>query len=575
MSFIIWYQVEIEEENAAGGLLGAAASLIGLGLPLKLSNSVINGAFILDADITITMTGGDSADSFEMTLINLPTKTADLLKQKQNSGMSGPTLTPLTVKIHLGYFDEPSTTTGSQPVLEGKVTSIKSTVGEDGVGRTVIKGQEKGGYRLRTTCIEVGKPQNTTGDALVKEVIAQPAGVSIADEGKLNLPLTDFTLKADNGLQALRILADMAKSPLVVRDNTIYLGAAVGSPKYPAPVAFSPDTNIVRLDELQENDVDAERCPKPTTQEKPPVAIRTRLDLTVLGHPGLRVGQVATVKNLAETPQGTLRIEQVTHRFSTRSGYVCEVKLIVAEAGQRARMTTGVQSAVDRVRDVVESSQSQRPALDMGQIKEYTPGSQQKHLATLDYGQSPPADGVAPSVETLIDSAVQLHNKPIAAPFAFHKCGLIVPIYPKMRALIAHNRGLVNDAVVAGFVWAENPLQERPQNEAGDYWLALPTALDNAGLPTGKGANDLTDSSGRRVIQNKAFQIFVADDKLPDVGVRPTPPDANTLIIEHQSGAKITIDKDGKITIETNSQELTLTNGSVSLNLNGATVEVK
>ena len=573
MSFIIWYQVEIEEEQPAGGLLGAAAALVGLGLPLKVSNSVFNGAFILDADITITMTGGDNADSFEMTLINLPTQTADLLKDKQNSGMQADPPAPLTVKIHLGYFDEPATTTGSKPVLEGKITAIKSTVGEDGIGRTVINGQEKGGYRLRTTCIAAGKPQQTTGDALLKEVIAQPAGVSVATDSKLNLSLPDFTLKAGNGLQALRQLADMANAPLVVRDNTIYLGAAVGSSKDPAPVAFTPDTNIVRLDEVHENDVDAERCPKPT-QAKPP-ATRTRLDLTVLGHPGLRVGQVATVKDLAETPQGTLRIEQVTHRFSTRSGYVCDVKLIAADAGQRARVSNGVQSVVDRVRDVVESTQSNRPALDMGQVKEYTPGSQQKHLATLDYGQSPPADGVAPSVETPIDADVQLHNKPIASAFAFHKCGLIVPVYPKMRALIAHNRGLVNDALVTGFVWAENPLQERPKNEAGDYWLALPTALDGNGLPTGKGANDLIDSSGRRVIQTKAFQLLVADDKLPDVGVRPSLPDANNLIIEHQSGAKITIDQDGKITIETKAQQLTLTNGSVSLTLNGSTVEVK
>ncbi len=574
MSFIIWYQVEIEEEEPAGGLLGAAAALVGLGLPLKVSNSVFNGAFILDADITVTMTGGDNADSFEITLLNLPTTTADLVKQKQDTGMQSDPPMPLTVKIHLGYFDEPSTTTGSTPVLAGKITAIKSTIDEQGIARTVINGQEQGGYRLRTTCVAAGKPQQTTGDAFVKEVIAQPAGVNVANESKLDLTLTNFTLKAGNGLQALRQLTDMADVPLVVRDNTIYLGAAVGSSKDSAPVAFTPDTNIVRLDEVHENDVDAERCPKPT-KVKPPMSTRTRLDLTVLGHPGLRVGQVVSVNDVAQAPQGTLRIEQVTHRFSTRSGYVCEVKLVVADAGQRARVTTGVQSVVDRVRDVVESTQSNRPALDMGQIKEYTPGSQQKHLATLDYGQSPPSDGVAPSVETPIDDSVQLHNKPLSSPFAFNKCGLIVPVYPQMRALLAHNRGLVNDAVVAGFLWAESPLQERPKNEAGDYWLCLPTALDSNGLPTGKGANDLTDSTGRRVIQGKAFQIFVGDDKLSDVGERPTPPDAQNLIIEHQSGAKITIDPTGKITIETKSQALTLTNGSVSLTLDGSTVAIK
>lgn len=572
MSFIIWYQVEIEEGNPAGGVVSRAASLLGLGLPVKVSNSVFSGALILDADITVTMTSGDAADSFEMTLINFPVQTANRLKNKQNEGMQGFPVQPLTVKIHLGYFDAPSTTTGSRPVLEGKVTSIRSMVGDDGLARTVISGQERGGYRLRTLCIATGKPQQSSADDLVQE-IARRAGVKVAEGAGLNLALQDFTLKTDNALQALRAIADLANSPLVVRDNTIYLGAAVGTGKDQAPVAFSPDKNIVRLDELQENDIEAERCPRPG-QGKPSGTTRTRLDLTVLGHPGLRVGQVATVQGVEQAPQGTLRINHLVHRFSTRAGYTCEVKLVLADSGKRARSTTGAQGVVDRVRDVLEGTQSQRPALDMGQISEYTPGSQQKHLVTLDYGQSPPVDAVAPSVETPIDGALQLHNKPVASPFAFHRCGLMVPIYPKMRALLAHNRGLVNDAIVAGFVWPENPAQDRPANEAGDYWLCLPTELDNAGLPTGKGVNDLTDGSGRRVIQAKGFQITVGDGTLPDVGVRPALPAAGQLVIEHQSGARITIDKDGKISIETSSKELKLSNGSVSLTLSGGTVDV-
>jgi len=573
MSFIIWYQVEIEEEKPAGGLLGAAASLVGLGLPVKVSNSVYSGAFILDADITVTMTAGDAADSFEMTLMNLPAKTANLISDKHKEGMQADPPVPLTVKIHLGYFDEPSTTTGSRPVLEGKLTSIKSSVGDDGIGRTVIRGQEKGGYTLRTTCVAAGKPQATSADDFVKD-IAGKTGVSVAQDATLGINLKDFTVKAGSALQALRVVADLAGSPLVVRDNTIYLGKAVGSSKDKAPVPFSPDSNIVRLDDWQENDVEAERCPKRKPAE-PSARTRTHLDITVLGHPGLRVGQVATVTGVEQIPAGTLRINQLVHRFSTRTGYTCEVKLVAAEAGARARTTTGVKGVVDRVRDVIESSRSGRPAVDVGQVKEYAPGSEKKHLATLDYGQTPPGDAVAPSVETPVDEDVQLHNKPIASPFAFHRCGLIVPVYPKMRALLAHNAGLVNDAVVAGFVWPENPAQERPENLAGDWWLCLPTDLDSNGLPTGKGVNDLTDGKGCRVVQARGVQILVAGDALPDVGKRPTPPAVDTLVIEHQSGAKISIDKDGKIKIETSGKELSLTNGSVSLTLNGSSVEVK
>lgn len=573
MSFIIWYKVEIAEEQPAGGLLSGAASLLGLGLPVTVSNDVYNGAFVLDADITITMSAGDSADSFEMTLTNLPVQITKLLKAKQADGMQADPVRPLTVKIHLGYFDEPSTTTGTQPVLVGKVTSIKSTIGEDGIACTVIRGQETGGYRLRTKYQGAGRPNQATADAFVRD-IAEQTGVNVAKGSHLGLQLENFTLQEGNALQALRRIADLAKAPLVVRDNTIYLKDAVGASSDRAPVDFTPDTNIVRLDELQENDEDAERWPRPTRASTASRA-RTHLDMTVLGHPGLRVGQVATVKDVEQAPKGTLRINHVVHRFSTRSGYTCIVKLVVADAGQRVRMTAGAQGVVDRVHDIVESSQSQRPALDVGEIKDYTPGSQQKHLTTLDYGQSPPVEAVAPSVETPVDHHVQLHNKPIASPFAFHKCGLIVPVYPQMRALLAHNRSLINDAIVTAFVWPENPAQERPQNEIGDYWLCLPTELGADGLPTGKGVNDLTDSSGHRVMQVKGLHILVGTDKLPPVGARPTPPADNTLVIEHQSGTKLTIASDGKITIETQSQELALTNGSVTLKLNDAAVEVQ
>src|SRR5207302_1728691 len=111
-----------------------------------------------------------------------------------------------------------------------------------------------------------------------------------------------------------------------------------------------------------------------------------------------------------------------------------------------------------------------------------------KHLVTLNYGQSEGSDAVVPSVEAPVDTDTQLHDKPIASPFAWHKCGLVVPVYPTMRALLAHNKGQANDAAVAGFLWAEKPRQDRPKNKAGDYWLCLPTEIDPAGgKPMGAG----------------------------------------------------------------------------------------
>jgi hypothetical protein len=210
----------------------------------------------------------------------------------------------------------------------------------------------------------------------------------------------------------------------------------------------------------------------------------------------------------------------------------------------------------------------------VGQVTAYKPGKDSKHLTDLNYGQHPQSNVVAPSVASPVDHDVKLHSKPIAAPFAFHKVGLVTPVYPGMRAVLSHNRGLVNDAVISGWLWSEQPRYEPPANEPGDYWLALPTELGPDGLPTGKGANDLIDAKGRRVVQVRALHVQVGGPKLPDVGARPTVPADDTVTIEHHSGTTIKISSDGEVTITTDHKTLTITNGQVSLKLDGAKVAV-
>jgi hypothetical protein len=173
-----------------------------------------------------------------------------------------------------------------------------------------------------------------------------------------------------------------------------------------------------------------------------------------------------------------------------------------------------------------------------------------------------------------VDSTVDLHAKPVAAPFAFHRTGLMTPVYPGMRAVLAHNRGLVNDAVVAGFLWPDEPAQQRPPNQPGDWWLALPTGLGEDGLPTGKGANDLTDAGGHRIVQVAGLHLLVGADALPEVGTRPDPPADASITIEHQSGTVIRVDPEGGVTIRTDGKPITLTNDSVSLTLDGNAVAV-
>ena len=287
MAFVIWFQVVIEEE-ASAGLLASAASTVGLSLPLKVSNDPYSGAFILDADIVVKMKPGDSADTFEITLINLPTSVVEQLQSKKTEGLAKKK--PLTAKIHLGYFDEPKTR--SQTVMEGAVTSIRNAVGGDGLSRTTISGQEAAGYKLHTTCARDTKPSLATADAFLRD-LSQAAGVAPPEGPPVTTPLTDFTLTGESGLEALRKLAGHCRVPLVVRDGKIFMGSVVGTE--PAPVAFSEDANIVRLDQLQEIAEEPESCEKRDggrLKTRP----RARIEMTVLGHPGLRVGQTAELK---------------------------------------------------------------------------------------------------------------------------------------------------------------------------------------------------------------------------------------------------------------------------------------
>jgi hypothetical protein len=556
MGFVIWYQLVVPGAGA-GGLR-----------PLRVSNDVFSGDYILDADIRVELVAGAAASGFTATLANLPADVADALKSQHRQRLGAGN--PLQATVSLGYFDDPATK--ANPVLRAVVTSIRTRVGGDGLLETVLVGNELAGYRLLKTPVRADQLGSQSLDQLVRQ-IADQAGVAVQAGANLTRP-PNFTLRNGNGLEALRTVAEAAQAPLVIGDGKIFIGAAVGRD---GTVTFAAKDNIVSLDRLQE---EPEETPAPTGPPglQAPAEARTSLDLTILGDPDVRVGQTAVLvpADPKDALPGLLRVERARHTFSTRKGYTCDVTVVVAQPGQRAKRLTGAPGVVDRFRDLAETVGDQRPAVDVGEVASYDTGAGGKHLATLRYGQSPPADTVAPSVEVPVDRKPQLHGKPLASPFAFHKTGLVVPVLPGMRALLAHNRGLVNDAVVAGFVWAEKPKLEPPKNQAGDWWLCLPTALDAQGLPTGKGVNDLTDKAGLRVVQAKGLRVTVGEGKLPDVGERPQVPGdlGGQLLIEHEGGTTITVDGDGAVTVDAGGKDITLKSGGASITLSGGSIKL-
>ncbi|MEV5043487.1 hypothetical protein AB0N20_02020 [Streptomyces griseoincarnatus] len=557
MSLVLWHRVHIEQAAGGGGLLQAVASFAGFGgLPLTVSNDVYAGGIVLDAKVTVEMGEGATADTFCVTLYDLP---ADTIRQLR----SGHSSDGLKVTIRLGYFDDLGTRFGARPVMTGRATGVTTGIGNGGMTETVIEGQEEAGWLLRDKPARLDRPAALPRIKLVRDLL--PDGVDLASGSTIPGSVGDFSVCSGNTLTALQQLAADADVPIVVQDGSVLLGDAVG--RGAAPVQVDPDRNLVaRADTQAEN-------PDIPAQGATP-AVRTGLEVTVLGHPELRAGQSVTVTGLDDVPAGPLRISRLTHTYSAATGYTCKLTLTAVAPGKRARVTGGVRGVVDRLSDVVERGRSDHPAIDVGKVTAYRPGKDGKHVTDLDYGQHPQPDVSTPSVASPVDDDVKLHAKPLAAPFAFHKVGLVTPVYPGMRALLAHNRSAVDDAVVAGWLWSRQSGHEPPGNEPGDYWLALPTELDENGLPTGKGANDLIDAAGRRAVQVRALHVLVGARKLPDVGKRPKPPADDTVTIEHHSGTRIEISSQGQVTITTDHKSLTLTNGQVSLKLDGAKVAV-
>jgi hypothetical protein len=552
MGFVLWYRVTVSTPGP-------------IPVPLvRASNDVFSGEHLLDTEIEVPMIEGDTAGEFRISLVNLPASIVEAVKSAQLQGAD--TRKPMQVKVELGYFDRIPLLRPPRDVLVGAVTRVTSSVNASGQMVTELRGYELATWRLLRLCNPSFSQQGpVTPSTCVDHVLKQLAG-EVAQQGMLigGEPRTNFVLRAPNGLAALGELARWANVRFAVRDGSVHW--ATPGPSLPGP-AISSDTNLVALDDGQSAGQPTRLCSAPenaTTQSES----TTRIQATVLGEPALRPGQAVPVQH--GTTLRTLHVQAVTHHFSTSTGYVCELVLSENGGGAAGTPATGAHGVVHRIRELSETRRDQRPAINIGEVTQYESGASGKHVATVNFGQNPGADVVAPSVESPVLEDTQLHQRPIASPFAWHKCGLMVPAYPGQRALLEHNRGSMNDAVLAGYVWAEEPTMERPANEPGDWWLCLPTQL-SGGQPAGKGANDLTDAAGLRVIQAKGLKIDVGEDKLASVGARPTVPDPTTLTIDHAGGTQIKIASDGSVEITTDATAISLSNGTSSLTLDGST----
>ena len=220
---------------------------------------------------------------------------------------------------------------------------------------------------------------------------------------------------------------------------------------------------------------------------------------------------------------------------------------------------------------------SRTPLIEVTSVK----AAADAYQADLYYGQPAPSNETQPSINAAIkeqDDHVY-EGKPIGSPFAWRKCGLVTPVYPGMKAVVAHNRALASDGIVTGYIWSKQPDFPPPENHAGDWWLCLPIDFDAKQPPrdSTKAVNDITASNGCRVIELKGLKIAVGTAGLKEIGKRPIPEDekvAEACTITHASGAVITV-QEGEIDVDTgvgpkltlSSSGITLTDGTLNVRL--------
>ncbi|WP_433634295.1 hypothetical protein [Nocardia sp. CA-120079] len=532
---MIWYRLEFRTSIDAPGLL-------------RLSNDVLHGDLVLDAAVHTTATLGPHPSTFEITLWDLPLDHAKGLAE-QSRARAG-SANPLLVDIHLGYFDQPSTQQAS--VMVGAVTEISTEVAADGSLLTRIKGMERAGYLLRRERFPYDKPGESTY-AQIFAAVEKQTTVPIQHSGVSGTD-SDLTIAAGTALSVLGQLAVKAGTLLAIRAGEAVLGTATAAAP---PVRFRAADNIVSKRRWDSGSPDLQAAPGATT----------RFELTVLGDPALHIGAEV---DLEDSGTDDLRVEAVQHLFSLRGGYTCEVTVLGASAAKRPEAVDGVHAVADDFHALTRSLLADHPTVDVGDVTSYNKagtGDNGGHRATLDYGQR----RAASSVDDPVNNQLRLHDKPVSSVFAWDRTGLMVPVYPGMRAVLLHNGGEVNDAIAAGFLWSRNADHQPPQNEPGDYWLCLPTEL-SGGRPAGKGVNDLTDANGHRVIQAVGLDIQVGTDMLPDVGARPQPPTGQALTIKHGKGTTITVAEDGSVDITTDDKNVTLGNGKASITISGGEI---
>jgi len=493
--------------------------------PLPIPTIVPVSTDFFEADVTVTMDATEASNTFDICVYGMGDDIYSLL-----------TVQKTIVHITLGYDDG-----DTAEVMTGLLTE-KSLEAGDQWYQATLKGVDFVFDQLQRPAALVANDfqGQTVGD--VASAICQKIGIDTQIPNK-GPTLETRTFNDATPFAALNTLAGIAGFTLQAKDGKLWMG--------------SPDA----LGVTQTTAIDDGATSKPVATRGATAAASAMdgQDFAIAGVPALRPSDLVTLGT------NSLRIQSITHKLTRERGYVCSGRALSPSATADDAQKAGKPSASGVARQLGQNLAQRdrsRPAVDVGDVASYTAG---KHTATFSLGYDTKPDMVSPTIKgTLRDKPTSLNNKPIASPFAFDNCGLVVPIYPGMRALMAHGWNEPEDAVASGFVWTGD--MTPPQNVAGDWWLCLPTELGGDGKPTGTATNDLITQDGQRVIELKGLTISIGSGLLSNVGQRPSPASDESLTIQSD---------DNKTQVTLKQGEVTVTDGTATLTVGGSTGQIK
>jgi hypothetical protein len=441
-----------------------------------------------------------------------------------------------------------------------------------------------------------------------------------------------------------QVTGKYGRGMLMIQDGVLHVGPRpIPLGADPWPLSWS--TGLLSVEALAPYGVDPAADPETADLAGPVprpgnVNRRDQWKITLRGRPDIKPGHVVSVvpppgegdtgtepglgaalfggfaAPLLDADDGAARVTGyvtgVSHRLDRSAGFITVLTALALGSGddgwdQRPAPTTTTQAKGDtgaaeerptgaaRLGSELDRKIAERLATveiaEVGEVRAVRPASDgpraDTQRLTLWQGTDPATDGdTAAAVRLPIERRQPLEKTgvPYATPFAWGKCGLVLPRYPGTRMLSLYRHGLPEDPVAVGALWSAG---EGPDAHAGDWWLSLPvgvpeqkrTSVDHTQTPaahTGPVSNDLVDADGHRVIEVANLRVRIGADGLNDAGTRPEPaPDDTVLSIEHSDGTTVlTIDKNGAVHLVAKGA-LHLSGNGISLDAGSGDVSIK